>query len=347
MRRVKALTRQAVRRGPAAGAAGSGRGGDRRHHRGGRGGVHRRARHPRAGDRPLPRRRRQGDLDVRHRRARAQGRTGGCDVVVAQGTEAGGHTGKVAAMALIPQTVDAVRIPVLGAGAIVDGSGFVAALALGAQGVWMGTRFIATKEARAARQFKRRIIAARGSETVVTRCYSGKPMRVISNPYVEEQERHPGGDQALSRADGAQRHGRGDELRRRRRHRPGADLHAGGAGDRRHRRHAAGGRGRAPAYCARRETSSAARGGWRERDAGAVPRARPPPARRGAARRPWCWRRASPARSIAAASAGRQAARRAEDGRALRRRARLAARGAALPRAAGGAAHQSGPAAGR
>src|SRR5262245_49764843 len=111
----------------------------------------------------------------------------GCDAVVAQGTEAGGHTGRVAAMALIPQTVDAVRIPVLAAGSIVDGRGFVAALALGAQGVWMGTRFIATTEARAASQFKQRIVGARGSETAVTRCYSGKPMRVITNPYVEEQ----------------------------------------------------------------------------------------------------------------------------------------------------------------
>lgn len=115
----------------------------------------------------------------------------GCDVVVAQGTEAGGHTGKVAAMALIPQTVDAVRIPVLGAGAIIDGRGLVAALSLGAQGAWMGTRFIATTEARAATQFKQRILAARGADTTVTRCYSGKPMRVITNPYVEEQERRP------------------------------------------------------------------------------------------------------------------------------------------------------------
>jgi len=115
----------------------------------------------------------------------------GCDAVVAQGTEAGGHTGKVAALALIPQTVDAVRIPVLGAGAIVDGRGFVAALALGAQGIWMGTRFIASHEARAAHHFKQRVVAARGADTVVTRCYSGKPMRVITNPFVEEQERHP------------------------------------------------------------------------------------------------------------------------------------------------------------
>ena len=113
----------------------------------------------------------------------------GCDVVVAQGTEAGGHTGKVAAMALIPQTVDAVKIPVLGAGSIVDGRGFIAALALGAQGIWMGTRFIASTEARAAQQFKERVVDAGSSDTVVTRCYSGKPMRVIRNPYVDEQER--------------------------------------------------------------------------------------------------------------------------------------------------------------
>jgi len=116
----------------------------------------------------------------------------GCDVVVAQGTEAGGHTGKVAAMALIPQTVDAVKIPVLAAGSIVDGRGFVAALALGAQGIWMGTRFIASTEARAAQQFKERVVDAGSSDTIVTRCYSGKPMRVIRNPYVEEQEQRAG-----------------------------------------------------------------------------------------------------------------------------------------------------------
>ncbi|MGH7790384.1 MAG: NAD(P)H-dependent flavin oxidoreductase [Candidatus Binatia bacterium] len=115
----------------------------------------------------------------------------GCDVVVAQGTEAGGHTGKVATMALVPQTVDAVKIPVLAAGSIVDGRGLAAALALGAQGIWMGTRFIASHEARAAAQFKQRILESNEAQTIVTRCYSGKPMRVIGNPYVEEQERHP------------------------------------------------------------------------------------------------------------------------------------------------------------
>jgi enoyl-[acyl-carrier protein] reductase II len=115
----------------------------------------------------------------------------GCDAVVAQGTEAGGHTGQVAGMALIPQIVDAVRIPVLAAGSIVDGRGLAAALAFGAQGVWMGTRFIASHEARAAEIYKKRITEIREEDTVVTRCYSGKPMRVIRNRYVDEMQRHP------------------------------------------------------------------------------------------------------------------------------------------------------------
>lgn len=115
----------------------------------------------------------------------------GCDVVVAQGTEAGGHTGKVAGMALIPQVVDAVNIPVLGAGSIVDGRGLAAALSFGAQGVWMGTRFIASHEARAAETYKKRIGEIREEDTTVTKCYSGKPMRVITNAYVESRERDP------------------------------------------------------------------------------------------------------------------------------------------------------------
>jgi enoyl-[acyl-carrier protein] reductase II len=115
----------------------------------------------------------------------------GCDAVVAQGTEAGGHTGQVAGISLIPQTVDAVDIPVLAAGSIVDGRGLAAALAFGAQGVWMGTRFIASEEANAAKEFKERILGAEGADTRITRCYSGKPMRVILNPYVEERERDP------------------------------------------------------------------------------------------------------------------------------------------------------------
>jgi enoyl-[acyl-carrier protein] reductase II len=109
----------------------------------------------------------------------------GCDAVVAQGTEAGGHTGQVAGLALIPQIVDAVRIPVLGAGSIVDGRGLAAALALGAQGVWMGTRFIASHEARAGKLYKERIVMADDADTEITRAYSGKPMRVLRNAWVE------------------------------------------------------------------------------------------------------------------------------------------------------------------
>ena len=73
----------------------------------------------------------------------------GCDFVVAQGTEAGGHTGTIATMALVPQVVDAVgdQVPVVAAGGLYDGRGLAASLTLGADGVWIGTRFIATPEA--------------------------------------------------------------------------------------------------------------------------------------------------------------------------------------------------------
>jgi enoyl-[acyl-carrier protein] reductase II len=112
----------------------------------------------------------------------------GCDAVVAQGTEAGGHTGQVAGMALIPQVVDAVDIPVIAAGSIVDGRGLAAALALGAQGVWMGTRFIASHEANASNKYKETLTRSKSDETRITRFYSGKPMRVIRNAYVDERE---------------------------------------------------------------------------------------------------------------------------------------------------------------
>src|SRR5262245_42574473 len=115
----------------------------------------------------------------------------GCDVVVAQGTEAGGHTGQIAGLALIPQVVDAVDIPVLAAGGLVDGRGLAAALALGAQGVWMGTRFIASHEARASEPYKKRIAEARAEDTTITRCYSGQPMRLLRNAYVAGWEEHP------------------------------------------------------------------------------------------------------------------------------------------------------------
>jgi len=125
---------------------------------------------------------------VRHAKA---GEDGGLDAVIAQGTEAGGHTGRIAGMALIPQVVDAVKIPVIAAGAIVDGRGLAAALALGAEGVWMGTRFIASAEAHAGQMYKDVVVEASDESTIITRSYSGKPMRVFRNAYVDDWERRP------------------------------------------------------------------------------------------------------------------------------------------------------------
>ncbi|MFQ5666878.1 MAG: NAD(P)H-dependent flavin oxidoreductase [Candidatus Binatia bacterium] len=113
----------------------------------------------------------------------------GADIVAAQGTEAGGHTGEIGGLALVPQVVDAVDIPVLAAGGIADGRGLVAALALGAQGVVVGTRFIATPEAQAAPQYREAILQSREADTIRTRCYTGKPARTIRNPYNEAWER--------------------------------------------------------------------------------------------------------------------------------------------------------------
>jgi enoyl-[acyl-carrier protein] reductase II len=117
----------------------------------------------------------------------------GCDLVVAQGTEAGGHTGTVATMPLVPQIVDAVgaEVPVVAAGGIFDGRGLAAAIALGAVGVWVGTRFIATPEARAVPGYKEKLIAAREDSTVVSRAYSGKTMRVLRNDYTTYFEQNP------------------------------------------------------------------------------------------------------------------------------------------------------------
>lgn len=115
----------------------------------------------------------------------------GADVVAAQGTEAGGHTGEIGTLALVPQVVDAVKIPVVAAGGITDGRGVVAALALGAQAAVIGTRFIATEEATAAREYREALVHAKQDETVRTRCYSGKPLRSLKNPYIAEFEAHP------------------------------------------------------------------------------------------------------------------------------------------------------------
>jgi len=118
----------------------------------------------------------------------------GCDMVVAQGTEAGGHTGQVATMPLVPQIVDAVgdAIPVVAAGGIVDGRGLAAALALGADGVWMGTRFIATPEARGVTGYKDALLRSKEDATTISRAFSGKTMRVLRNEYTQFFEDNPG-----------------------------------------------------------------------------------------------------------------------------------------------------------
>ncbi|MDO8616839.1 MAG: nitronate monooxygenase [Dehalococcoidia bacterium] len=112
----------------------------------------------------------------------------GADIVAAQGTEAGGHTGEVGGIALVPAVVDAVSVPVIAAGGMADGRGLVAALALGAQGAVFGTRFIATPEAQAAPLYREAIVRADDAGTMRTRCYTGKPARTIRTAYAEDWE---------------------------------------------------------------------------------------------------------------------------------------------------------------
>ena len=117
----------------------------------------------------------------------------GCDLVVAQGTEAGGHTGTVATMPLVPQIVDAVggRVPVVAAGGIFDGRGLAASLMLGAAGVWVGTRFIATPEARSAPGYKDALIRTPEDGTVISRAFTGKTLRAVRNKTTQYYEEHP------------------------------------------------------------------------------------------------------------------------------------------------------------
>ena len=114
----------------------------------------------------------------------------GVDVVIAQGHEAGGHTGRVAGLVLLPAVVDAVApVPVVAAGGIADGRGLAAALALGAVGVWMGTRVIASSEAHCHENYRKKVVAIDEEGTVVTRAVSGKPNRQIRNAFTREWEK--------------------------------------------------------------------------------------------------------------------------------------------------------------
>lgn len=117
----------------------------------------------------------------------------GCDAVIAEGTEAGGHIGESTTMILIPQVVDSVTIPVIAAGGIGDSRGVVAAHALGAQGVQLGTLFLATKECPVSDNYKRAIIEASDTDTAVTGRSVGMPVRAIKNEmtqtYIEYEKK--------------------------------------------------------------------------------------------------------------------------------------------------------------
>ncbi len=110
----------------------------------------------------------------------------GVEAIVAEGMESGGHIGDTSTMALVPQVVDAVSIPVVAAGGIGDGRGLAAALVLGAQGVQMGTRFICSTECIAHPSFKEKILAAGDRATVVTGESTGHPVRVLKNKFAHQ-----------------------------------------------------------------------------------------------------------------------------------------------------------------
>jgi enoyl-[acyl-carrier protein] reductase II len=112
----------------------------------------------------------------------------GVDAVVASGTEAGGHVGSIATLPLVPQVVDAVGIPVLAAGGIGDARGFLAAFALGAVGVQMGTRFMATAESDLNAWGRGRLLEMRETDTIVTRAMTGATVRCIRTPEIEAYE---------------------------------------------------------------------------------------------------------------------------------------------------------------
>ena len=110
----------------------------------------------------------------------------GVDAVIAEGTESGGHIGDITTMALVPQVVDAVNIPVIAAGGIGDSRGIAAAFALGANGVQMGSRFVVSEECIAHENYKNLVLKAKDRSTVVTGRSTGHPVRVISNKMTRE-----------------------------------------------------------------------------------------------------------------------------------------------------------------
>ena len=110
----------------------------------------------------------------------------GADAVIAEGCESGGHVGKLTTMALLPQVVDAVDIPVIGAGGIGDGRGIAAAFVLGASGVQVGTRFLASEECQIHENYKNAVIKSKDIDTVVTGRCTGHPVQVLKNKLAKE-----------------------------------------------------------------------------------------------------------------------------------------------------------------
>lgn len=110
----------------------------------------------------------------------------GADVLVAEGSESGGHVGEMSTMSLVPMVVDEVKVPVVAAGGIADGRGLVAALALGAQGVQLGTRFICTPEVNVHSAYQEKVIKSKDRATVVCGITTGHPVRAIHNTFTRE-----------------------------------------------------------------------------------------------------------------------------------------------------------------
>ena len=119
--------------------------------------------------------------------------TAGVDYIVAQGADGGGHTGHVGTLSLVPAVVDVVSSPVIAAGGIVDGRGLAAALCLGAEAAWCGTRFIASDEAYGHESYKRRVIQASAKDTVLTKAYTGKNLRTLRNAWTARWEENDEG----------------------------------------------------------------------------------------------------------------------------------------------------------
>ncbi|CDR23479.1 NAD(P)H-dependent flavin oxidoreductase [Staphylococcus schweitzeri] len=126
----------------------------------------------------------------------------GMDAIVAQGSEAGGHRGSflktqnqvpmIGTISLVPQVVDAVAIPVIAAGGIMDGRGILASIILGAQGVQMGTAFLTSQDSKASKLLRDAIINSKETDTVVTKVFSGKLARGINNRFIEEMSQFEG-----------------------------------------------------------------------------------------------------------------------------------------------------------